>query len=221
MVYNIKWKKENSWSQRDLLRLANWPPVRIQHEMAAMIFLNKITMMPNIEYLHETVSHHLRYPNGKKVLEYEFKEREKGYLNDVLCEDWIPVLGMNNEDRRLMGRKALNVFPLCSKDWFNNLPNFIKYKIGTKSFEEAIYGWYHVQCWCRNAKECSKCKKRNSVKILETEDIKGIFEEIMREEQSTLDEWTRRSSADLESFTMAISTENDLGETFEDTDAEY
>ena len=216
MVYNIRWKRENSWSQRDLLRLANWPPVRIQHEMAAMLFINKMALSPNIEFLHETLSHHLRFPNGKKVLEIDFKTREASFMNDVLCEDWIPVLKENNEDRRLMGKKAHDVFPLCAKDWFNNLPSFIKYKIGTKSFEEAIHGWYHIQCWCRNAKECSKCKKRNVMKILENEDFNQILEEILREEQSTLEEWTRRSHDEINSFEFAMSTENSLGETFED-----
>ena len=215
LVYNIKWKRENSWSQRDLLRLANWPPIRIQHEMAAMLFLNKISMMPNIEYLHETVSHHLRFPNGKKVLDISFKLREKNFLNDVLCEDWIPILGLNNEDRKLMGKRGLNVFPLCSRDWFNKLPNFIKYRIGTKSFEEAVHGWYHVQCWCRNVKECSKCKKRDIIKSIENEDFNLLLEEILRDENSTLEEWTVRSRMELDSFEMAISTENDIGETFD------
>ena len=214
MVYNIKWKRENSWSQRDLLRLANWPPIRIQHEMAAMLFLNKIAMMPNVEYLHQTLSHHLRFPNGRKVLEMNFKTREENYLNDVLCEDWIPTLGANNDDRKYMGKKGYDVFPLSSREWFNKLPNFIRYRIGTKSFEEATYGWYHVQCWCRNSKECSKCKKRNVIRMMEHEDFNELLKEIIQEEQSTLEEWTRRSHNDLNSFELAMSVENEIGDTF-------
>ena len=215
LVYNIKWKRENSWSQRDLLRLANWPPVRIQHEMATMLFLNKLAMMPNVEFLHESVSHHLRFPNGTKVLEVEYRIREENFMRDVLNEDWIPTMIVNKEDKKLMGKHGYNVFPLHAKEWFNSLPNYIRYRIGTKSFDLAIYGWYHAQCWCRSAKDCSKCKKRDVLKIIEKENITQLFEEVAKAENSTIEEWTRRSWSEIDSFHEAITTENEIGETFE------
>ena len=216
MVYNIKWKRELSWSQRDLLRLANWPPIRLQHEMATMLFLNKMAMMPDIKFIHDTVSHHLRFPNGRKVLDIDYRTRENEFMRDVLNEDWIPVLKMNVEDKKHMGKYASRTFPLNAREWFNNLPNYIKYRIGTKSFDLAVYGWYHVQCWCRSAKECSKCKKRDVLKALGKEDITKMFKEAAENENSTIDEWTRRSTSEIDSFHMALSTESDLGETFED-----
>ena len=181
-----------------------------------MLFLNKIAMMKNIEYLHDTVSHHLRFPNGDKVLDIDFKTREMNYLDDVLNEDWIPTLGANNDDRRQMGKYGYNVFPLCSKDWFYNLPNFIRYRIGTKSFETAVYGWYHIQCWCRSVKDCSKCKKRDVMKILKNEDFDQLLLELARDENTTIDEWTARSQIEIDSFMMSTAIENEIGETFED-----
>ena len=48
LVYDIKWDKERSWRQNDLLRMVKWPPVRIQHAKAALFKLNKISMSKNL-----------------------------------------------------------------------------------------------------------------------------------------------------------------------------
>ena len=198
-----------------MLRMVKWPPVRIQHEMAALLFLNKVAMLPDVEFLYETISHHLRFPNGKEVLKTDYNTRANNFLNDVLSDDWVPFLGMNNDDRKFMGKRVKNVFPLCSMEWFNKLPNFIKYRIGTKSFETAIYGWFHTQCWCRYAKDCSRCKQRKQNVNFEYNDIKQIYEELAAEEDTTLDEWTIGAEEDLNTFEWNMTMENDVGETFE------
>ena len=198
-----------------MLRLAKWPPVRIQHEMAAMLSLNKVALNEKLGYLHDTLSHHMRFPNGQKVLDLNFKVREKNFLEDVLSEDWIPVLGMNAEDRRLMGKMGHKTFPLCSKNWFNELPSFIKYKFGTKAFETAVHGWYHVQCWCRAAKDCSRCKKRDVLKLLNEKDVMNTLEEMLNEENTTIEEWTKLASEEIETFHMNMMIENELEDTFE------
>ena len=213
MVYNIKWKRENSWSQRDLLRLANWPPVRIQHEMAALLFLNKITMS-NIEYLYEITNHHLRFANGKRVLDIPYAVREKNFLEDPISEDWVPNVVLNKEDKRKYGKRAKLVYPLSTMQWFNSLPNFIKYRIGTKSFEQAIHGWFHIQCWCRSASKCSKCQKRQVLNKIDKKDVEHMLQFVAEEENTTLDEWTRQSTLILEDFENSTTIEYE--NTFED-----
>ena len=52
------------------------------------------------------------------------------------------------------------------------------------------------------------------IRIIEKEDINELLQEIIREEQSTLEEWTRRSQTELDSFNLAMSTENNIGDTF-------
>ena len=64
LVYDIKWCKEKSWRQNDMLRMVKWPPVRLQHAKAALFKLNKIAMSPTIKYLFCAVDHHLRFLNG-------------------------------------------------------------------------------------------------------------------------------------------------------------
>ena len=214
LVYNIKWQKEKSWSQRDLLRMARWPPVRIQHEMAALLFLNKIAMAPQIEYLFDTLNHHLRFPNGDKVLEVDYKTRFNNFLRDPLTDDWIPKLKQSNDDIKFCGPTAKNVFPLHAAEWFNNLPNFIKCRIGTKGFEEPIQAWFQIKCWCRAAKDCSKCKKRFNANTVDFVTIEREIELLMKEENSTLEEWTKIASDELNSFMFDMTNENE--ETFLD-----
>ena len=209
LVYDIKWQKERSWSQRDLLRMAKWPPVRLQHEMAALLTLNKIAMNPKVEFLHETVKHHLRFPDGTKVLEVDFNKRRKCFLKDPITDDWIPYLKQNNDDIKFCGPMAKNVFPLHASEWFNQLPNFIRYRIGSKGFEEAIQAWFQVKCWCRAAKDCSKCKKRFNVNTVDSYTVEKELENLMIEENSTLEEWTRIAVEELDSFIFNMSNENE------------
>ena len=214
MVYDIKWQKEKSWSQRDMLRMAKWPPVRLQHEMAALLFLNKIAMAPQIEFLFETVNHHLRFPNGSKVLEVDYKDRRKKFLSDPIADDWIPTLKQNNEDIKFCGPMVKDVFPLHAAEWFNGLPNFLKYRIGTKDFEEPIQAWFQIRCWCRAAKDCSKCKKRFDANTVDYFTMEKELETLMREENSTLEEWTQMASDELDTFVLNMTNENE--ETFLD-----
>ena len=220
MVYNIKWKRESSWSQRDLLRLAGWPPVRIQHEMMALLFLNKIALSPNLGYLYDVLNHHLRFENGSKVLDMDYRNREKQYLEDPLADDWSPRMTINNEDKGKLGNDAKKVFPLHAMDWFNDLPKFIKYRIGSKSFETAIYGWFHVSCWCRAVKECSRCKARNVERILENYNLEDLLNEIAREEMTTIEEWTRRTDDEVESLFLSMNNEDEDVYTFDERDIE-
>ena len=214
LVYDIKWQKERSWSQRDMLRMAKWPPVRLQHEMAALIFLNKIAMNPKTEFLFDSVNHHLTFPNGEKVLELDIETRKKNFLKDPLKDDWIPRMRQNSEDIKFCGPMAKNVFPLNSQDWFNKLPNFIKYRVGSHEFEEAVQAWIQVRCWCRAAKDCSKCKKRFNAETTDKIQIESELEELFREENSTLEEWTRISANLRDTFYLDMSQENE--ETFLD-----
>ena len=214
LVYDIKWQKERSWSQRDLLRMAKWPPIKLQHEMAALIFLNKIAMNKKIEFLHDSVKHHLRFPNGNKVLEVDYNVRKMKFYEDPLKDDWLPRIVQTTEDIKFCGPLAKNVFPLNATNWFNNLPNFIRFKIGTNEFEEAVQAWIQIKCWCRAAKDCSKCRKRFNAKTTDPNIIESELEKLFKEENSTLEEWTRLSANLRDSFYMDMSQDNE--ETFLD-----
>ena len=214
LVYDIKWQKERSWSQRDLLRMAKWPPIRLQHEMAVLIFLNKIAMNPKIDFLHDSVKHHLRFPNGDKVLEVDYDKRKMKFYEDPLKDDWIPKIIQTTDDVKFCGPLAKNVFPLNGANWFNELPNFIKFRIGTNEFEEAVQAWIQIRCWCRAAKDCSKCKKRFNAKTANANLIESELENLFKEENSTLEEWTRMSANMRDSFFMSMSQDNE--ETFLD-----
>ena len=54
------------------------------------------------------------------------------------------------------------------------------------------------------------------MKILRNEDFDQLLLELARDENTTIDEWTARSQAEVDSFMMDTTIENEIGETFED-----
>ena len=89
-----------------------------------------------------------------------------------------------------------------------------KCRIGTKGFEEPIQAWFQIKCWCRAAKDCSKCKKRFNANTVDFVTIEREIELLMKEENSTLEEWTKIASDELNSFLFDMTNENE--ETFLD-----
>ena len=157
-IYNIKWQKSDSWSQNDLLRLAKWAPVRIQHAKAALISLNKIAMRKETEFLHDKVDYHLRFNNGNRVLQTE--DRLRLFEENPLSIEWVPQLRIEEEDKPRFGPKLKDSFPLSVKPWFDNIPNFIKVLIGTKSFNRAVIAFFKISCWHRDQNNCRRCNNR-------------------------------------------------------------
>ena len=187
LVYDIKWQNENSWRQNDMLRLVKWPPIRLQHAKAALIKLNRVARMPSLEFLYDKVDHHLRYPNGGKVLGdlgriYRFED-------DPLNEENIPQLSLNAEDKRHMSRKIKHMFPLSVNFWFKDLPNFIKVLIGTHEFDQAVHAFYNRACWHREEMDCSLCKNNKIIYPNEIDSFEALLNDYVSTEEITIEEF--------------------------------
>ena len=187
LVYDIKWQNENSWRQNDMLRLVNWPPIRIQHAKSALIRLNRVAMMQSLEFLYDKVDHHLRYPNGMKVL--GDNARIYRFEDDPLDENNVPQLSLNADDKKHMSRKVKHMFPLSVNFWFKDLPNFIKILIGTHEFDQAVHAFYNRACWHREEMDCSLCKNNKVIYENEISSFEALLEDFVTTEEMTLEEF--------------------------------
>ena len=195
LVYDIKWENENSWRQSDLLRQVNWPPVRIQHAKAALFQFNKIATNKNIEFLYDKVNHHLRYPNGLKVLEN--RDRLINFEDDPFNASFHPFIVLNAEDKKNMSKKIKHIFPLSVAHWFNDLPVFIKVLVGTFDFYRAVHVFYMRACWHREARDCSLCKKNKVIYDGEVDSLDKLLSCYADEQSITLSEVTEQLSEEF------------------------
>ena len=187
IVYDVKWAKEDSWRQNDLLRMVNWPPVRLQHAKAALFTLNKVALAPSLKFLFDALNHHLVFPDGSKVL--EDRRRLQKYEDDPLDASWIPQLGLSCDDKKHMSKKAKNVFPLSVNHWFKDLPNFIKVLIGTLEFYQAVEVYYNRACWHREYSDCSLCRYNKVIWKSEEQTFENLIEMHLFEENLTVEEF--------------------------------
>ena len=187
ITYDVKWDKENSWRQNDLLRMVDWPPVRLQHAKAALFTLNKVALNPSLEFLYDAVNHHLRYPDSRGFLENPNRIYE--YEDDPLNRNLLPVLGLSTEDKRNMSNKVKHSFPLSVNHWFKDLPDFIKILIGTHEFYQAVQIFYKRACWHREEKDCSLCRYNKILHGDEKMDFEKLVNEYLVEEELTRDEF--------------------------------
>ena len=187
LVYDIKWQNENSWRQNDMLRLVKWPPIRIQHAKAALIKLNYVARMPSLKFLYDKVDHHLRYPNGQKVLG-DFMRIHR-FEDDPLEKNNIPMLVLNAEDKKFMSRKIKHMFPLSVNHWFKDLPDFIKILIGTHEFDQAVQAYYNRACWHREEQDCSLCRNNKVIYGDEINSFQKLLEDYVSTEEITMEEF--------------------------------
>ena len=160
-IYGIKWNRENSWSQNDILRMANWPPVRIQHAKMSLLLLNKTLMNRNIDTFNEIIDRHLKTGNGRNFMRYQ--DRIRNFEIDPLADTWLPRFVVSREQSRQMSTKVWKAFPFNTNYWLVRLPAFIRILLGTKTFEKAMILHFRLSCWHRTDKSCSICK--NTVRI--------------------------------------------------------
>ena len=160
IAYGTKVNHFKEISQRRLLRSANWMPVRIQHMRAGLTLLNKLIMNKDIKQYQEILSKHLYFEDGSpfKVTPYNKK---------------IPVLKITEEDKKWVNPKLSTAFPLTCSDWLNDLPNFIKMKLGTPKFHVELTAYCKALCWHRKEKDCSHCKDgfENEIKLSNYEEL--------------------------------------------------
>ena len=183
LVYDVKWENENSWRQNDLLRMVDWPPIRIQHAKAALLTLNKVAMNPSLKQLYSNVNHHLRYPNGDSFLEN--RDRIRRYEDNPLDATLLPVIGLNKEDKKNMSTRVKHAFPLTVNHWFKDLPDFIKILVGTHEFNQAIHVYYKRACWHREESDCSLCKYNQVIYQEEIETFEKLVFEYLEEQNIT------------------------------------
>ena len=194
LVYDVKWQNEDSWRQNDLLRMVNWPPVRIQHAKAALFRFNKVAMMPSCEFLYDKVDHHLRFSNGNKVL-FDTRRLQR-YEDDPLNTENIPMIMLNNEDKRKMSDKIKHMFPLSVNFWFKDLPDFIKVLVGTHDFFQAVQVYFYRACWHREYNDCSLCKFNQVIYKAEINSFEKLIDIYLQEENLTRTEFDTTFNAE-------------------------
>ena len=209
LVYDIKWQNENSWRQNDMLRMVKWPPIRIQHAKAALIKFNKIAQMKSLKFLYDKVDHHLRYPDGAKVLG-DFMRRYK-FEDDPLNRENVPQIVLNEEDKKHMSRKIKHMFPLSVNFWFKDLPDFIKILIGTHQFDQAVHAYYNRACWHREEEDCSLCKADKVIYKDEESNFQKLVDGYLEDEEMTLEEFNTTFDAEyFENYDETRFDEDDL-----------
>ena len=156
IIYGIKWNLENSWSQNDILRLAKWPPIRIQHAKLSLVLLNRIVMGESSDSLFQAVNRHLFSKDGRRFLQIQNPIDE--YVNDPLTANSVPELKITQFQKSRMDPRVSRVFPLTVQAFLDMLPNFIRVMLGTPEFKSAVNTHFNLSCWHRDEKDCSLCR---------------------------------------------------------------
>ena len=209
LVYEIKWMNEDSWRQNDMLRMVNWPPIRLQHAKAALFTLNKVALNPRLEFLYDKVNHHLRLPDGSSFLEN--RSRIQNYEDDPIDASNIPVIGLSVADKKNMSCRVKKAFPLTVNHWFKDLPDFIKILIGTHEFFQAVEIFYKRACWHREEADCSLCKYNRPLFEGEYDDFESMVNHFLEEEQISKCEFdTTFDASYFENYTDTFLDEDDI-----------
>ena len=152
-------------SQREILRFAKWPPIRLQHLRANLSQLNKIIMDKRLKNFN--------------LLAKEFIVKQDGSELPVPNVDGhLPIIRIKDEDKNKYGPRIWEAFPLNSKKFFELIPESVKRMLGTKKFEKGIAAFVKVSCWHRELYSCSECMSNNNTNHAYTNLEDKIFEEI-------------------------------------------
>ena len=163
-IYDTKMRRKKKISQREILRFAKWPPIRLQHLRANLTLLNRAIMDKRLKNFNEIVKKFLFFEDMT-----EFTTPNNGK---------IPIITIKEDERNEYGPDIWSAFPLNSKPFFELLPNSVKKLLGTKKFDKAIAAFVKVSCWHREIYDCSECQRNRNTNYAYTEFENQIFEEI-------------------------------------------
>ena len=194
-IYKIKWNKENSWSQNDILRLANWPPVRIQHAKMSLLLLNKTIMKRNINNFDEVINRHLKTGNNRNFMKYS--DRIRMFEMNPLDDTWLPRFVIDKDDGKQMANKVWKSFPFNSNYWLIRLPPFIRVLLGTKLFERAMILHFRLSCWHRTDVSCSICKHTIRIYPSEVNQYKNLLKIALNTLDTTEEEIETQTSEEI------------------------
>lgn len=154
-------------SQRIMLRLVDILPFHLQHQRMALLLLNRVMRNQQPKELYDIIMSHLDVPEGWSE---GGKPSEDHRLNGE-----APLIKTNNSNTINANQTVLKrLFPVSCRDWFNKLPWDIRYRLGTRSFDNAILNHLQSMCFHRVTKRnenCSECRRKVDFNNVNIEDL--------------------------------------------------
>ena len=212
-IYDIRWDRENSWSQNDILRFAKWPPVRIQHAKMSLLLLNKTIMNRNINNFNECFNRFLKTGNLRSFL--RVRDAKDRFERNPLDDTWLPRFVLSDADKKQMSTKIWKVFPFNTNYWLVKLPPFIRILLGSKQFEKAVNIHFNLSCWHRAEKACSLCRHTIRIYPGEVRNYTNLLEYAIQGRDITTDELELQSTEEIR-FLRSLSLPEDMSATFDE-----
>ena len=151
-ILNIKLGENNKhMAQNVMLRLTDVFPFHLQHKRMGLLTLNRVVKNKAPAALFEAINNHLEIPAGWPSATDDCKTIWE--INDVGPKIKIQT------DQTMMANPSMlkKVFPMNMSNWFNDLPSYIRVKLGTEEFDKLVINHIKLQCFHPIKKDPLKC----------------------------------------------------------------